>query len=69
MEAHLFVPPRIMRLLKLLFNQNSIMINHKLNNEFNVHIIFEETQKRFVAFILKLGSLTSFSEKSTYNFI
>ena len=31
--------------LKLLFDQNSIIINYKLNDNFNSHIIFGETQK------------------------
>jgi len=34
----------MMWLLKLSFDQNSIMINHKFNNDFNNHIIFNIIQ-------------------------
>jgi hypothetical protein len=35
----------MMWLLKSPFDQNSIMINHKLNSDFNNHIILGEIQK------------------------
>jgi hypothetical protein len=39
------VPPRIMWLLQLPFDQNSIMINHKPNGDCNSHIILGGTQE------------------------
>jgi hypothetical protein len=37
-------PIRMMYLLKLPFDQNIIMINHKSNSNFNSHIIFSMMQ-------------------------
>jgi hypothetical protein len=39
------VPLIMMWLLKLSFDQNSIMINHKSNGNFKSHIILGGTQK------------------------
>jgi phosphotransferase system IIB component len=39
-----------MWLLKLSFDQNSIVINHKLSNDFKSHIIFRKTQEWQVTF-------------------
>ena len=39
----------MMWLLKLLFDQNSTMINHKTNGDFNNDIIFEGIQEELVA--------------------
>jgi hypothetical protein len=38
----------MMWLLKSLFDQNSIMINHKSNNNFKSHIIIRGTQEEYV---------------------
>jgi hypothetical protein len=35
-----YVPPRTTWLLKSSLDQNSILINHKLNGDFKSHIIF-----------------------------
>jgi len=40
-----FVTPKIMWLLKSSFDQNSIMINHKANNNFKSHFIFLGAQE------------------------
>jgi len=38
-----FVPSKLMWLLKLLFDQNSIVIYHKFNGDFKSHVNFKET--------------------------
>jgi hypothetical protein len=39
------VPLKITWLLKLPFDQNSILINHKPNGDFKSHLIFRGTQE------------------------
>ena len=39
-------------LLKLQFDQNSIIINHKSNADFNSHIIFSKTQVNFLELLV-----------------
>jgi hypothetical protein len=40
-----YVPLKIMWLLKLQYDQNSISINNKSNNDFKSHLIFKGTQE------------------------
>jgi hypothetical protein len=42
-ESLSYVNPRMMWLLKLIFDQNSIMISYKSNGDFNSHIILKWT--------------------------
>ena len=47
------VPPIMMWLLKLSFDQNSIIINYKLNDNFNNYIILEETKEKHKRLFIK----------------
>jgi hypothetical protein len=40
------------RLLKSSFDQNSIIINHKLNSDFISHLIFLGTQEELLALLI-----------------
>ena len=44
----------MMWLLKSLFNQNLIMINHKSNGDFNRHIILSMTQVGLLELLVKV---------------
>jgi hypothetical protein len=46
-----------MKLLKLSFNQNSIMINQKFNDKFNSYVIFKVTQDRLIVLLYVLKVL------------
>jgi hypothetical protein len=44
-KSYSCVPPKMMQFLKSPLDQNSIMINHKLNGDFKSHIILGEMQE------------------------
>jgi len=44
-KRHTHVPLKMIWLLKLPCDQNSILINHKLNGNFKSHLIFRGTQE------------------------
>jgi hypothetical protein len=46
-----------MKLLKLSFNQNLIMINQKSNDKFNSYVIFKVTQDRLIVLLYVLKVL------------
>jgi hypothetical protein len=65
--CHSYIPQKMKWLLKSQFDQNSIVIDHKLNDNFKSHLIFGMTQEKLLVLLVQCSSQGSKNLSSQRN--